>query len=90
VALAGRVTVLLDGGATELTEGDAALCPAGRAWAVRAAAPARVMALGVPAGPEAVLSTLAGPAGWSDAALVALAADAGVELLLDPLEPAGP
>ncbi len=87
VALAGRATVLVDGAATELAEGDAAVCPAGRSWAVRTAVPARLMAVGVPAGPEAVLRTLAGPAGWTDAALVALAADAGVELLLDPLGP---
>lgn len=66
--------------------GERALCRAGEPVAVRVGErDARVLAVAVPGGPEAILATLARSPALTDAHLLPLAVDLGVELLLDPL-----
>jgi hypothetical protein len=73
-----------------LRAGDLAVCRAGEAVAVVAGpAPARVLAVALPGGPEAILGALAASPPIRDTHLLPLAADVGVELLLDPLPEPG-
>ncbi len=73
--------------------GSAVVCPHGRPWRLAAdGTAARVLVVGHPAGPEALLRALVED-GLDDSTLVAVAHDAGVELLLDDdrlREPARP
>jgi hypothetical protein len=79
VAVAGRVALVL-------RPGDLAVCRAGEPVAVVAGpGTARVLAVALPGGPEAILGALAASPPPAGAHLLPLAADLGVDLLLDPL-----
>ncbi|SNS87582.1 hypothetical protein SAMN04488107_4111 [Geodermatophilus saharensis] len=68
--------------------GSAVVCPRGVPWSVGGGEePARVVAVGFPSGPERTLTALVGPPPLDGAALVAAAADGGLEVVLEPLPP---
>ncbi|MGY1815134.1 hypothetical protein [Blastococcus sp. SYSU D00820] len=67
--------------------GSVVVCPRGTAWQVRADASARLVVLAFPAGPERAVAVLAARPQLDDAARVALAADGGLELVLEPAPP---
>jgi mannose-6-phosphate isomerase-like protein (cupin superfamily) len=85
VVMAGRLDLSIgDDGGRAYRSGEVAMCPRGEPWRLHPPAEdVRLLAVAVPAGPEAVLRELARTPRLDDAALIALAADAGVELLLD-------
>ncbi len=66
--------------------GSVVVCPRGVPWSVAGGrAPARVVAVGAPSGPERTLAALLGPPPLDGAALVAAAADGGLDVVLEPL-----
>ncbi|MGY1717005.1 hypothetical protein [Geodermatophilus nigrescens] len=66
--------------------GSVVVCPRGVTWSVAGGpAPARLAAVGFPSGPERTLAALVGPPPLDGAALVAAAADGGLEVVLEPL-----
>jgi len=82
VVLEGELSVA----AVARRAGDLVVCRAGEPVAVVVGpGPARVLAVALPGGPEAVLGALAASPPIADAHLLPLAADLGVDLLLDPL-----
>lgn len=84
--VAGHAEVFSGTTGRTVTAGEAVVCPRGRPWQIRSCGDeVRVLALAVPAGPEAVLRALARSPGLDDATLLAQAVDGGVELLLPPL-----
>ncbi|MGY1635325.1 hypothetical protein ACI78V_01575 [Geodermatophilus sp. SYSU D00742] len=86
VVLAGRPVLSLgDDVPRVLARGGTAVCPRGTAWSLRAGErPARVVVVAFPAGPERAVADLAHRPALDDAARVALAADGGLELVLEP------
>ncbi|MGY1689040.1 hypothetical protein [Geodermatophilus sp. SYSU D01105] len=77
-----------DTGPRPLTPGGTAVCRRGTAWSLRAGAePARLVVVAFPAGPERAVADLAQRPALDDAARVALAADGGLELVLEPTRP---
>lgn len=89
VVLAGRAEVTVgDGGVRTLGGGDVLVCPRGTSWSVRAAGgPARLVVVAFPAGPERAVAVLAGRPRLDGAAQVGVAADGGLELVLQPAPP---
>ncbi|WP_433303708.1 hypothetical protein ACQP2F_12775 [Actinoplanes sp. CA-030573] len=85
--VAGHAEVFSGATGRTVAPGEAAVCARGRPWQIRSrGGEVRLLALAVPAGPEAVLRALARSPALDDATLLALAVDGGVELLLPPLE----
>jgi hypothetical protein len=57
-------------------------------WSVAGGAePSRLVAVAFPSGPERTLTALVGPPPLDGAALVAAAADGGLDVVLEPLLP---
>jgi quercetin dioxygenase-like cupin family protein len=85
--LAGAAHLTLaDGPPRRLDPGESAGCPRGVAFRLAAdGGTALLRVTARPAGPEAVLAVLAAAPPPDDATLLAVAADGGVELLLDPV-----
>ncbi len=91
------VLVVLDGSpvadvgddeARATAPGDVLVCPRGTPWSLRAGpVPARVVVVAFPAGPERAVAVLAGRPLLDDAARVGVAADGGLELVLEPASP---
>jgi hypothetical protein len=66
--------------------GSSVVCPRGVPWSVAGSdAEARLVVVAVPAGPQSTLATLLGPPPLDGAALVAAAADGGLEIVLEPI-----
>ncbi len=88
IVLAGQVDVSAgDAGRGPVGPGEVVVCPRSRPWEIRSCSDeVTLLALAVPAGPEAVLRALAQTPRIDDATLLCLAVDEGVELLLDPLD----
>jgi mannose-6-phosphate isomerase-like protein (cupin superfamily) len=85
VVVTGRVEVGVGPGAgRRLGPGAAVVCPRGVAWSVRPDPGARLVVVAVPGGSEEAVAGVLRDPGADDAALVALAADGGLELLLAP------
>ena len=84
VVVEGRLSVTDElGGATWHRPGDLVVCPRGRARTLGSDRdPVRVLAVAMPAGPEAALSLLLGE-GEASGERLQRAADAGIEVLLD-------
>ncbi|MFC4694864.1 hypothetical protein [Geodermatophilus arenarius] len=87
VVTAGRPLVAVGSApARPRPPGSAVVCPRGVPWSVGGGdAAARVVVVAVPAGPQAALATLLGPPPLDGAALVAAAADGGLEVVLEPV-----
>src|SRR5690349_9266835 len=69
--LTGHADVLAGGTGRTVGPGEATVCPRGRPWQVRSRSDeVRLLALAVPAGPEAVLWALTRSAGLDDATLL--------------------
>jgi hypothetical protein len=87
VVLDGELSVAVAARAPRLLRpGDLAVCRAGEPVAVAAGLrTAKALAVALPGGPEAILGALAASPPMADAHLLPLAADLGVDLLLDPL-----
>jgi quercetin dioxygenase-like cupin family protein len=66
--------------------GTAVVCPRGVPWSVAGGdAGGRLVVVAVPAGPQRTLAALLGPPPLDGAALVAVAADGGLEVVLEPV-----
>ena len=66
--------------------GSSVVCPRGVPWSVAGGdAGGRLVVVAVPAGPQRALAALVGPPPLDGAALVAAAADGGLEVVLEPL-----
>jgi hypothetical protein len=89
VVLAGcPVLLLADDRPRPVPPGGTAVCPRGTAWSLRAGeAPVRLVVVAFPTGPERAVADLAQRPGLDDAARVALAADGGLDLVLEPPRP---
>ncbi|MGY1741252.1 MULTISPECIES: cupin domain-containing protein [unclassified Blastococcus] len=89
VVLAGCPEVAVgDGAARPAVPGDVLVCPRGAPWTLRAGPlPARLVVVAFPAGPERAVAVLAGRPRLDDAARVGVAADGGLELVLEPAPP---
>ncbi len=89
VVLSGRPEVVVgDGGGRTTAPGDVLVCPRGTPWALRAGPePVRAAVVAFPAGPERAVAVLADRPLLDDAARVGVAADGGLELVLEPVPP---
>lgn len=90
VVLAGAPEVTVDDDAPRTTSpGDVLVCARGTAWSLRAdTGEVRVVVVAFPAGAESAVALLAGRPQLDDAARVGVAADGGLDLLLEPAPPA--
>ena len=89
VVLSGRLEAVVgDAAVRPAAAGDVLVCPRGTAWSVRAPdGPVRLVVVAFPAGPEQAVAVLAGRPLLDDAARVGVAADGGLELVLEPAPP---
>ncbi|PWW21968.1 hypothetical protein JD79_01110 [Geodermatophilus normandii] len=87
VVVAGCPLVALGAGAAQpRSPGSSVVCPRGVPWSVAGGdGEARLVVVAVPDGPQSTLATLLGPPPLDGAALVAAAADGGLEVVLEPI-----
>jgi quercetin dioxygenase-like cupin family protein len=87
VVTAGRPLIGLGAGPPRpRPPGSSVVCPRGVPWSVAGGDEGgRLVVVAVPAGPQRALAALVGPPPLDGAALVAAAADGGLEVVLEPL-----